>query len=160
MMLKSNTRSTALFKLLFTLPLAALISFSFACSEDQKPEVDYYKLKAKQEQEKSPAPSKAFEAIEIDNLPEYKSDIIKIIQQNIKYPDEAKKANVSGKVRVRFLIGNDGKLKESFVQEGIGFGCDEEALRVVNLLDQWSKPLKDGKPVSVWMEIPIMFKLR
>jgi TonB family protein len=160
MMLKSNSRRTALLKFLLVLPLAALISFSFACSEDQKQGVDVSDLKSKQVEKSSPTNVTAFEAIEIDNMPTYKSDVIKTIQQNIKYPAEAMKANISGKVRVRFLIGEDGKIEKSFVSQGIGYGCDEEALRVVNMLDQWSKPMKDGKPVSVWMEIPIMFKLR
>jgi TonB family protein len=160
MMLKSNTRRTALLKLLLVLPLAALISFSFACSEDQKQGVDVTDLKSKQVEKSSPTNVTAFEAIEIDNMPTYRSDAMKTIQQNIKYPAEAMKANISGKVKVRFLIGEDGKIEKSFVSQGIGYGCDEEALRVVNMLDQWSKPMKDGKPVSVWMEIPIMFKLR
>ncbi|MFC6997949.1 TonB family protein [Rufibacter roseus] len=68
--------------------------------------------------------------------PEVKAEIVGTFEQlleKIKYPEEALKNNITGKVLVQYTIDPDGFVKDAVVVDGIGYGCDEEALRVINL---------------------------
>ncbi len=57
------------------------------------------------------------------------------------------------------MVEADGRVTNVEVLRGIGDGCDEEALRVVNGMPKWKPGTKDGKPVRVQYTIPIVFKL-
>lgn len=81
------------------------------------------------------------------------------ILENLKYPKAAKAAGLEGKVVVKFTIDADGAVKEAEVVQGIGGGCDEEALRVVNLMPNWIPATKEGKPVAVELSLPFQFAL-
>ncbi|NNC94455.1 MAG: energy transducer TonB [Chitinophagales bacterium] len=59
----------------------------------------------------------------------------KFIEKNLKYPKEALENNIQGKVRVKFKLNQNGKVTSALVEKGIGHGCDEEALRLVKLLN-------------------------
>ncbi|SMO71443.1 TonB family C-terminal domain-containing protein [Solitalea koreensis] len=59
---------------------------------------------------------------------------------------------------IKCLIAADGSIKNVEVLKGIGSGCDEEALRIVNLMPKWQPALKNGKPVSLYYNFPISFK--
>jgi periplasmic protein TonB len=98
----------------------------------------------------------------VDIMPEYPGGneaLIKSIVHEIKYPEQAKKENIQGKVLVEFVVDKQGVVTETKVLKGIGSGCNEEALRVVNLLKSFKPGMKDGKPVNTKLVIPIMFKL-
>lgn len=84
--------------------------------------------------------------------------LIVFMQENIKYPESAKKDKTEGKVIVTFTVEKDGTIKKAAVKSGIGNGCDAEALRVINAMPKWVPGKKDGKPVAVEMALPIMFK--
>jgi len=56
------------------------------------------------------------------------------ITKNLHYPDEAQAANIEGGVIVEYEISDDGVVKNPHVLKGIGYGCDEEAIRVISLL--------------------------
>ncbi len=58
----------------------------------------------------------------------------KFIKENLKYPKEALKAKIEGTVLVRYEIDYKGKVTDAKVKKGIGYGCDEEAMRVIKLL--------------------------
>ena len=81
------------------------------------------------------------------------------LQQNLKYPVQAKKLGIEGKVFVEFVVARDGSLEDIKAIKGIGAGCDEEALRVVKSAPDWQAGTIDGKPVKVKMILPITFKL-
>ena len=71
------------------------------------------------------------------NKPEYpggKSALLAFIQTHLQYPESAKAEKISGTVRVRYTINHLGKVVETKVLSGLGYGCDEEACRVVKLL--------------------------
>ncbi|MES2389140.1 MAG: energy transducer TonB [Bacteroidota bacterium] len=85
--------------------------------------------------------------------------MLKFIKDSIKYPANALKDDVQGKVFIEFVIGKDGKMRDVKILRGIGFGCDEEALRVVRLMPDWSPPKQGGHTVSQKMIIPINYKL-
>ncbi len=85
--------------------------------------------------------------------------LINFIGENLKYPEKAKNAGVEGMVVVKFVVGEDGKLYDFDVKKGIGGGCDEEALRVVQQMPEWVPGQKDGKPVATEMNLPFKFAL-
>ncbi len=85
--------------------------------------------------------------------------LIKFLQKNLHYPTPAVNANVSGKVYMQFVVGQDGAIRSVDVLKGIGFGCDEEAQRVVKLMPHWSPGRQSGRAVSVKFTLPISFQL-
>ena len=78
---------------------------------------------------------------------------------NIHYPEQAKKDGIQGRVFVRFTVEADGSVADAKVMRGIGGGCDEEALRVVQAMPRWKPGTKDGHPVRVQYNLPIYFIL-
>ncbi|MDP3462934.1 MAG: M56 family metallopeptidase [Bacteroidales bacterium] len=85
--------------------------------------------------------------------------MMKFLIENIKYPEQARKDSVQGRVFVNFIVEANGKVSNAKVLRGIGSGCDEEALRVVNLMPDWTPGRQRGKNVRVSFNLPIMFKL-
>ena len=83
----------------------------------------------------------------------------KFFIDNIKYPAEAMKNNVQGKVFVTFNVEIDGTVTGVKVIRGIGAGCDEEAVRVIKLMPKWTPAELKGKPVPSNFVIPIKFAL-
>lgn len=87
------------------------------------------------------------------------TEMINFIGQNLKYPKPAARANVTGKVFVKMIIEKDGSISSPKIVKGIGFGCDEEVMRVVGLMPKWSAARLDGKVVRSSMVMPVMFAL-
>jgi hypothetical protein len=82
------------------------------------------------------------------------------LRKNLSYPIYAQKNKVRGKVYVQFVVCTDGTLCDYKVLKGIGFGCDEEALRVIMLSSgKWGAAMKRGKPVRSKLVIPINFEI-
>lgn len=81
------------------------------------------------------------------------------IQSKIKYPEEAKRNGVEGKVFIQAFIDEDGNVVEAKVIKGIGSGCDEVALDAVKQT-KFTPGKQNGKPVKVQISIPIVFKLQ
>ena len=81
------------------------------------------------------------------------------LQKNINYPQRAKELNIEGKVYLKFVIDEYGNVGNVSVQRGIGYGCDEEAVRVVRKMPRWKPGKQGGRPVKVWFNLPIDFKL-
>lgn len=79
------------------------------------------------------------------------------IEAFIKYPDEALKNNIKGQVIIEFTISEDGSTTDHKVIKGLGFGCDEEALRVLKLLPDWVPGYQNGKAVRTKFRLPITF---
>ncbi|SEI41107.1 protein TonB [Dyadobacter sp. SG02] len=81
------------------------------------------------------------------------------LRKNLKYPRPASQAGVQGKVFVQFTVGSDGKIENAAAIKGIGFGCDEEAVRVVKMMKDWMPGKQAGVPVRVKFTLPIAFQL-
>ena len=91
-----------------------------------------------------------------DGLTAFYTEIIK----SLKYPEEAKNNNITGKVLVEFIIRKDGSLSDFKVLKGIGYGCDEAAINALKNSDlKWNPGTMHGEPVNVKMVLPIDFKL-
>ena len=85
--------------------------------------------------------------------------LFEFIGKNVVYPQEAIDAGIEGKVFVEFYIEKDGTVCDAKVLRGIGYGCDEEALRVIGLMPKWIPGKQRGKAVRVRYTLPINFKL-
>lgn len=81
------------------------------------------------------------------------------IKTNIKYPKEAKEKRISGRVYVNFIIGKDGVVRDAKIVRGIGGGCDEELVRIVNLMPPWTPGMHAGEPVNISYSMPVYFSL-
>jgi len=77
----------------------------------------------------------------------------------VRYPEAARQSNVEGKVYVEFVVNKEGKLTEIKAVKGIGFGCDEEAVRIIKQAKAWKPAKQRGKEVLQRMIIPIIFKM-
>lgn len=87
------------------------------------------------------------------------SEFYKYVSTNIKYPAQARRLNVEGRVYVEFIVGKDGKIFDAVTVKGIGAGCDEEAVRIIMSAPAWNPAKQRGKPVRQRMVLPITFKL-
>ena len=84
----------------------------------------------------------------------------KYVGSKLKYPPQANRMGVEGKVYVEFVINRDGSIVDARVVRGIGAGCDEEAVRVVASSPAWNPGKQRGKAVRQKYTIPIIFKLQ
>lgn len=85
--------------------------------------------------------------------------LYRFLSRNMKYPDQATRARVQGKVFVRFTVETDGSITSPEVTKGLGFGCDQEALRVVKAFPHWTPARDKGKAVRSRMNLPLSFVL-
>lgn len=81
------------------------------------------------------------------------------VKTKLKYPAQARRMNVEGKVFVQFVVEKDGSITDVKTIKGIGAGCDEEAIRVVQSAPHWKPAKQRGKAVRQRMVIPITFKM-
>ena len=98
-----------------------------------------------------------------DEMPVYNADpngIIRYVSNAIRYPEPAKSMDIQGTVYVSFVVSEFGKVEGVKIVKGIGYGCDEEVLTVINKMPTWLKAGKNqGRPVKVRYNIPVKFKL-
>lgn len=99
----------------------------------------------------------------VEQMPEFpggEAKLLKYLADNIKYPPMASENDIQGRVIIEFVVGADGKIKDAKVAKGIGFGCDEEALRVVKSMPPWNPGKQNGRSVNVNYRVPVKFTLR
>lgn len=87
------------------------------------------------------------------------STFYQAVAKKIKYPRAAEQNGVEGKVYVSFIVEKDGTLSQLKLVTGIGYGCDEEALKSIPSI-AWNPGKQRGKPVRVKMILPITFAIR
>ena len=112
-------------------------------------------------QETEPQSKKVYNSVE--QMPEFPGGVVammRYLQENIKYPPEAAKNDVEGRVVVQFVIDETGQVGEVKVVRPISEELDAEAVRVVKTMPKFEPGRQDGKPVSVWYTLPISFKLQ
>ncbi len=66
---------------------------------------------------------------------------------------------MEGRVILRFVVTKEGAVSDVEVVKGIGFGCDEEAMRVVQQSPMWNPGKQRGKSVNVRVTVPLMFDI-
>ena len=99
----------------------------------------------------------------VEQQPEYPGGMVafyRLIGDNMSYPGEARRSKVEGRVFVSFVINKSGELEEVKAERALGYGCDEEAVRLVRLTSgKWIPGNQRGRPVKTRMVLPIIFKL-
>lgn len=98
----------------------------------------------------------------VEQMPEFPGGmeaLMKYLGENINYPEQAKKDKITGRVFVQFVIDKNGSIETAKVLRGIGGGCDEEALRVIQNMPDWRPGMQRGETVRVQYNIPIKFAL-
>lgn len=96
----------------------------------------------------------------VEEMPEYPGGaaaMMDYIKRNTNFPEEAKAAGIQGKVVANFVIDEEGKIIEVNIVRSLGYGCDEEALRLINSMPKWTPGKQKDKPVKVRMVVPINF---
>lgn len=98
----------------------------------------------------------------VEQNPEFPGGIkamYNFISNNLKYPIEAVENRTSGKVFVRFIVRKDGSITDLKILKGIGYGCDEETVRVFSQMPKWNPGTQNGIPVNVAFTAPVNFTL-
>jgi len=130
-----------------------LLMLMSACSGDKK-------ATAAQEAQ---APQEENVCLTAEQMPEYPGgmpEMMRFISDNIRYPEDAKEAQIEGRVLCTFIISKGGEVTDVKVVESSGTqSLDEEAVRVVSMMPDWKPGRDKGKPVSVIYTIPISFRL-
>lgn len=154
---------------LFTLPaFALLVAGNISCSQDASKKEDAKEevvAPASQEVKEAPAEKAAEEEIfmVVEQMPEFPGGIKELMDYlgtNVKYPENAMKKNVQGRVVVQFVVEKDGSLSEASVIRSIDPDLDAEALRVVQTMPKWKPGMQKGQAVRVKYTLPVSFKLQ
>ena len=98
----------------------------------------------------------------VEQMPEYPGGMpamIEFLQTNIKYPEDAVKQKVEGRVMVQFVVETDGSISDVHVAKQVFPSLDAEAIRVVQVMPQWVPGRENGKVVRVKYNLPIVFRM-
>lgn len=87
------------------------------------------------------------------------AELIKYIQNNIKYPEEAKNKGIQGRVIVQFTVKTDGSISDVQIIKPIEKSLDIEALRIISGMPCWQPATSDGHPIEKRFAIPVTFQL-
>jgi protein TonB len=101
-----------------------------------------------------------FDVVEV--MPQFPGGQIAMLQylmKNIKYPEQAMKEGIQGRVTVRFIVEKDGSISDVKPVLSVHPLLNKEAVRVVESMPKWTPGKQNGKPVRVRFNVPVMFKL-
>lgn len=101
-------------------------------------------------------------ALTADVRPEYPGGDyarLRFLSNNIRYPEEAIRKKIQGVVMVSLIVEKDGGVSNIKIVNGIGGGCDEEAVRVVSSMPRWTPARRNGKPVRIILKMPVVFRI-
>jgi len=99
----------------------------------------------------------------VEQMPQFpggENEMVKFIHNNLRYPPLASENGIAGTVVVNFVIDREGKIGRIKVVRGIGGGCDEEAVRVLEKMPAWSPGKQGGRTVLVSYTVPFKFILQ
>ena len=98
----------------------------------------------------------------VDQMPEYPGGMqamIEFLQANMKYPEDAAKQKVEGRVMVQFVVETDGSISDVHVAKQVFPSLDAEAIRVVKAMPNWTPGKEKGRVVRVKYLLPIVFRI-
>ena len=81
-----------------------------------------------------------------------------VLADSVKYPDSAKKEKIEGKVIVAIYINENGIVEKTEIKQSVRDDLDNAAVNSLTAM-KWSPAEQKGKPVAVWVSVPIQFKL-
>lgn len=164
MMTKTKSPFMARLKLMLVTPVALLLVVAFTAS----PLVKTMAQTENEREIKTVQQTKTIAAGEevvftvVEEMPVYpggEEARMQYLASNIKYPEAARKQGIQGTVYVTFVIERDGSVTDVRVLRGIGGGCDEEAVRVLSSMPNWTPGKQRGETVRVQFNTPIKFNL-
>lgn len=100
--------------------------------------------------------------VKVQNPPTFPGgmeEFYKFLGENIKYPEMAKENRIQGNVFISFVVEKDGAISNVKVDRKLGYGTDEEAVRVLELSPRWFPGTLSETPVRVKYNIPVKFSL-
>ncbi len=97
---------------------------------------------------------------EMPSFPGGDKALMRFLSDNLRYPSLALESRIQGLVVVQFIIDEQGKISAPTILRGIGGGCDEEAIRVINLMPAWKPGKQRNRPVKVRYNLPVRFQLK
>jgi periplasmic protein TonB len=101
-----------------------------------------------------------FSVVEVmPSFPGGNQEFYAYVSKNLKYPRRALRANVEGKVVLQFVVAEDGDIRNVEVLKGIGYDCDEEAVRVLQSSPNWIPGKQQGRNVKVRVMVPLTFNI-
>lgn len=99
----------------------------------------------------------------VEHMPEFpggQEELMKFLQNNVKYPKEAMEKGVQGRVIVQFVVDTDGSVTKPEIVKSVNPQLDSEALRVVKMMPKWKPGMQSGTVVRVKYVIPVSFRLQ
>ena len=167
MLNKKRSRSTLIWKYLMFVPVIAMLCMIVNCTnvQDEKAvETEKATVSATDEmQTESAAKTNSDEVFDsVEQMPEFPGGmqaLMSYLKDTIKYPEQAKKDGIQGRVIVQFIVEKSGKVTDIHVVRGIDPILDEEAARVVAAMPDWKPGMNHGEAVNVKYTIPVNFKL-
>ena len=98
----------------------------------------------------------------VEQMPEFPGgqvELMKFINENLRYPATAIENGIQGRVTVQFVVKKDGSVDDVTVLHGVDSALDQEAIRVCKTLPKFIPGKQNGQPVNVWFTLPIIFNL-
>ena len=99
----------------------------------------------------------------VEQMPEYPGGfqaLFEYLGQNVKYPEDAEKQKVEGRVLANFVVETDGSISNVKVIKPAFPSLDAEAVRVLSAMPKWKPGMQSGKVVRVKFTVPINFSLK
>ena len=175
MMMKRQTSPWARMKALFVLPVAFVAVTVISCTSPKEKKSDADQEVVQQEQPASapeiqvvtyaPQPKEAeqgeiFQVVEErPQFPGGDAELMKFLQQNVKYPKEAQEQGKQGRVIVQFVVNTDGSISNDTIVRSVDPSLDAEAVRIVRNMPNWTPGKQKGEPVRVRFTLPVTFRL-
>ncbi len=182
MMTKKRTSTTASFKILIVIPVAAIIFMAISAYREIPyssvkqiiPVIETQNLSSESKSElrapppPPPPPTQSSESEEVpfvvvEEMPMFPGGdraLLDYISENTIYPEASKAQNIQGRVIIRFCVTAKGGVSLVSVIKGVAPELDAEAVRVVKTLPTFNPGKQGGKPVPVWYMVPITFTLK
>ena len=158
MMNKKQTSKISILKYALLLPIVGGLFFFNACLNA---EASNSSISTSEPEEKvSITPETVFSHVEEPPFfPGGDKALMQWLAENMKYPVSAHEEKLEGRVVVRFVVSETGKIKDVEVLRSVAPVLDEEAIRVVNAMPNWIPGKQSGKEVSVYYTLPVLFRL-
>uniref|UniRef100_UPI003078BCD6 M56 family metallopeptidase n=1 Tax=Phocaeicola coprophilus TaxID=387090 RepID=UPI003078BCD6 len=165
MMLKEKSNPWARAKYLYILPLAALAVTAFARPEvsavaDEISAVKVIAPAVHDSIQPNVQPAVAAPSSALDQMPEFPGGMEALntyLRNNIRYPQEAQKAEIQGRVIIQFIVSKDGSITDAEVVESVDPQLDAEGLRLIKNMPRWKPGMRKGQAIRVKQTLPIRF---
>ena len=93
------------------------------------------------------------------SFPGGREELFKYLAYNVRYPIDAAKNKIEGRILVTFVVEHDGSISNVNVANSVYPSLDKESIRVVSGMPKWIPGKANGKTVRVKYTIPITFRL-